>query len=312
MNTKKQTAYVAIPYSYDPASSFDYANRASAYLIEQGYVVISPISQSHPIADYLDSDLRKDSDFWLEQDLPLLEKCDVLVLVYVGYERIKESKGCQAELKFAMENNIAIKLLQISPYMMRNLTYEEVKEFCMPKKLSIKEQYIQDTKDFLGYVNFICKGTQFENDKFDAISVGSLISSSEKEINYLQIGIDVTNLKMIAVNCLVLINKIGSKDYESFKDFAKEHLEGILNKIVKEQQRDLSENPFESFINLQEMNIVSVEVGFLKRINYYFKKSLKCSSLTVLEQQKALLEVIENCILLYGYMRYKKNKENGE
>jgi len=96
--------YLAIPYSYDPDESFRIANFAAAYQMKMGNIVFSPISHSHHIADHLDSDLRLDHEFWMEQDLPMIDWADKLVVVVIGdagIDLIELSRGVQAEIGYA-------------------------------------------------------------------------------------------------------------------------------------------------------------------------------------------------------------------
>ncbi len=91
----KKKAYLACAYSpvgvYDPeeaerirAERFEMANRVAAWLMEHGYVVFSPISHSHPIARYVGAGNLKSYDFWLGQDFPWLDACDVVFVIDDG------------------------------------------------------------------------------------------------------------------------------------------------------------------------------------------------------------------------------------
>lgn len=103
--------YLAIPYTYDTVKSFEIANRVAAKLINHGHVVFSPISHSHAIADYLEPKLRTDQEFWMRQDIPMLEKCSEVYLIYTGdYNLIQNSKGVQQELARARELGIPVTL----------------------------------------------------------------------------------------------------------------------------------------------------------------------------------------------------------
>jgi nucleoside 2-deoxyribosyltransferase len=104
--------YLAIPYTWDPAKSFEIANKVSALLMQQGYTVFSPISHSHPIADFLPENLRLDQQFWMYQDLPILSFCDEVWMVIIGdegLELIANSRGCQSEIREAKLKNKPIK-----------------------------------------------------------------------------------------------------------------------------------------------------------------------------------------------------------
>lgn len=108
--------YLAIPYVWDAEKSFEIANKIAADLMKQGRIVFSPISHSHKIADHLE-ELRFSQEFWMNQDLSLLEKCDEIIAVVInlkginGYKLIKESKGCRAEIKKAKQLKLPISYL---------------------------------------------------------------------------------------------------------------------------------------------------------------------------------------------------------
>lgn len=111
---KEKLAYLAIPYTWNAEESFEIANIVAAYLMEEGYVVFSPISHSHPISKYLPDELQFSQEFWMKQDLRILSLCDVMILVEIGedgVDLIDESKGCQSEIKFAGENDIHVERL---------------------------------------------------------------------------------------------------------------------------------------------------------------------------------------------------------
>jgi nucleoside 2-deoxyribosyltransferase len=96
--------YLAIPYRYDPDQSFEIANFAAAYQMKLGNIVFSPISHSHHIADHLDAELRLDHEFWMKQDLPMIDWADKLVVVVIGcagIDLIEYSRGVQEEIEYA-------------------------------------------------------------------------------------------------------------------------------------------------------------------------------------------------------------------
>lgn len=116
--------YLAAPYSYKSKSKeiglskpdtsqkekqvkedrFNKINTVAAKLFKQEYTVFSPISHSHPIA--ISNDLAGNIEFWLEHDLKMLERCDILfVLMLEGW---KESTGVQHEINFAKGKNMPI------------------------------------------------------------------------------------------------------------------------------------------------------------------------------------------------------------
>ncbi len=107
--------YLAIPYSYNPEQSFKIANRVTARLMNEGHVVFSPITQGHTIAQYLPYAIKKDSDWWMKQDLPHLEWADELHVISIGKDGcnlIANSEGCQHELNHANKLGKKIKIIQ--------------------------------------------------------------------------------------------------------------------------------------------------------------------------------------------------------
>lgn len=92
--------YLALPYSGQEEKSFRQANRVAARLMDRGHVVFSPISHSHSIGT-----CRGDYGFWMKQDLPWLDLCDLLVVL--RSEGWEQSKGVQAEIAYAHEHCIA-------------------------------------------------------------------------------------------------------------------------------------------------------------------------------------------------------------
>lgn len=96
--------YLAIPYTWNPQKSFEIANKVAAKLMAEGHVVFSPISHSHPVADYLPDALRTDSKWWMKQDLPFVlwaDQVHVVVIGEFGQQLVDDSKGVQEELTYA-------------------------------------------------------------------------------------------------------------------------------------------------------------------------------------------------------------------
>jgi nucleoside 2-deoxyribosyltransferase len=106
--------YLAIPYTYNPERSFKIANKICADLMSKGHVVFSPISHSHPVADYLPNELRTDSNWWMGQDLPFVEWADEVHVICIGEygcNLIEDSKGVQMELAHAKEKGKPIQII---------------------------------------------------------------------------------------------------------------------------------------------------------------------------------------------------------
>ena len=99
---KRKVIYLCCPYSHDDASvreaRFRIACRVAMKLMEMGYVVYSPISQSHAIEQVCG--IRKPwSPFWKRQDSALLDKSDMIYIV--GINGWPDSVGVTYERKRA-------------------------------------------------------------------------------------------------------------------------------------------------------------------------------------------------------------------
>ena len=105
--------YLACPYS-DPdpeirTSRVRAADIAAAYLMEEkGYVVFSPLTHSHAIAEYLDNHLSH--EFWLSQDASHILTCNkVIIYRIVGWDN---SFGVAWEIGFATGQKISVEYLE--------------------------------------------------------------------------------------------------------------------------------------------------------------------------------------------------------
>ena len=86
---------------------FQLAASHAAELMRQGRKVYSPISHTHPIAQY---GLPKGWDFWEQYDRAILSRCtEVIVLMLHGW---KESKGVTAEIEIAKELGLPVSYLE--------------------------------------------------------------------------------------------------------------------------------------------------------------------------------------------------------
>lgn len=107
--------YLAIPYSYHPEHSVEIADKVAAELMSEGYIVFSPISHGHGIADYLEDGIRNNSVWWEQQNFPFIDWCDHVYIIDIGHygERlIEESVGVQAEIKYAKKKHKPIKYIK--------------------------------------------------------------------------------------------------------------------------------------------------------------------------------------------------------
>lgn len=77
--------------------------------MKAGIVVFSPLSHTVPISEYVD-EIGSEHDFWLAQDLPILRRCDELLIL--GLENWTKSRGVKAELFEAIAFKKPITLIE--------------------------------------------------------------------------------------------------------------------------------------------------------------------------------------------------------
>ena len=121
---KKIVIYLATPYSLQIKSKelsstrpdyteqdkeirlkrFNAVNEIAGKLIKAGFAVISPISQSHPIA--IQGDFVGTFEEWADMDYNLISRCDmVFVFCQDGWDK---SEGVIKEVEFATANKIPV------------------------------------------------------------------------------------------------------------------------------------------------------------------------------------------------------------
>jgi len=101
--------YLSCPYSHPNKAIRMHrvlcADEKAAELMEDGYLVFSPLSHSHSISEYCEVG-PQDHDFWLRQDLWILRICDEIhVLCLEGW---LDSKGLIKEVDLALELGMSI------------------------------------------------------------------------------------------------------------------------------------------------------------------------------------------------------------
>lgn len=104
--------YLATPYNHSDynirVNRFNNINKIAASIMNDGHIVYSPISHSHPIAEC--GNLPKDWSFWEKYDRTFLEWADELwVYCCDGW---KESSGVNAEILIAKELNKSIRYIE--------------------------------------------------------------------------------------------------------------------------------------------------------------------------------------------------------
>ena len=95
--------YLAIPYTNMEEKSFILANEVAAELINEGYIVYSPISMSHPISKT--SKLSGNWEIWKKLDFEFINWCDELIIINFDDDAVNKSIGLQDEIKYAKEMN---------------------------------------------------------------------------------------------------------------------------------------------------------------------------------------------------------------
>ena len=125
MKMKTEKIYLAIPYSIDVERSFKTVNEVAAKLMNQGYILYSPITQSHPISTA--HDMPKTWDYWGTFDTEFIKWCDTVLVVDFrdknGISLIPQSIGCMDEMKIGRELGKTIKFY--------NLDTDQIEEYCI-------------------------------------------------------------------------------------------------------------------------------------------------------------------------------------
>ena len=103
--------YLACPYSHqDPvvrAARFEVANLAAGRLMDEGHLVFSPISHTHPVA--LAYGLPTGFDYWERYDRAMLSRCSRLVVLTL--DGWVESVGVNAEIRISQEFGLPVFLM---------------------------------------------------------------------------------------------------------------------------------------------------------------------------------------------------------
>jgi len=105
--------YLGIPYSgtaKERADRFAIVNYVAGVLIDSGNIVMSPISQGHPIA--VSHDLPTDWKYWRDVCRSFIDWCDCVYIVTV--DGWKESIGVQAEIEYANKSGKEVILIDLN------------------------------------------------------------------------------------------------------------------------------------------------------------------------------------------------------
>lgn len=109
----KKLIYLASPYSHSQKhirlERWHKITHIGARLIQKGYHVFGPITESHCYSEVTDG-IGKGWDFWKEHDELMLSKCDELWVVTL--DGWKESVGVTAEIEYAKKHKMPIKYIE--------------------------------------------------------------------------------------------------------------------------------------------------------------------------------------------------------
>ena len=109
-------AYLACPYSHPDHEMREMrvtlADKVAGELMLMGFQVFSPLTHSHRVAKHIaDKVCACDHEFWLTQDKPFFEACDIMfILTLAGW---RESKGIKTEMEWANKYEMPIVLVHI-------------------------------------------------------------------------------------------------------------------------------------------------------------------------------------------------------
>ena len=98
----KKLVYVAGPYCGDTKRNIENAEKKSIELIRQGFDVYTPHKNTAGYEKFEDEKITHKT--WLDMGLNILLRCDALFVM----KNAESSKGTQAEITFALENNIPV------------------------------------------------------------------------------------------------------------------------------------------------------------------------------------------------------------
>jgi hypothetical protein len=122
----KELVYLATPYSVGKKGSYvagdtgtasknlktrryKQACKKAAELMEKGYVVFSPIAHSHAV-EVNGMEKIRTGDFWLDQDLEILDRCDKLFVYKM--KDWEASRGIAREIAFAEKHGIPVEYIE--------------------------------------------------------------------------------------------------------------------------------------------------------------------------------------------------------
>ena len=108
----KPLVYVASPYTHPDSEvvseRYRKVSQITAKLVAEGMTAVSPITYGHHLLEFYT--MPSDWGFWMDFCIALLSKCDKLLVVKIpGWE---ESRGVQAEIRYAQDHGIQIEYME--------------------------------------------------------------------------------------------------------------------------------------------------------------------------------------------------------
>ena len=100
--------FVSSPYTHKDKEvvnkRYEDVSKYAGKLVSEGQTAFSPITYGHVLCSF--QDMPTDFEFWQDFCISFLSKCETLhVLKLEGWE---ESVGVEAEIAYAVENNIEV------------------------------------------------------------------------------------------------------------------------------------------------------------------------------------------------------------
>lgn len=118
-------AYLASPYSHPDEEVREQRakniSRVAGTLMCHGFKIFCPIAHSHMIQTNTEGLDCTEWHFWREHDIDQLKDCDELWIVML--EGWLKSVGIKGEIKYAMKNNMPIKLITPCGFVINDITY---------------------------------------------------------------------------------------------------------------------------------------------------------------------------------------------
>ncbi len=110
--------YLACPYTHESKriekKRFKAVTQVAGKLMNEGYLVYSPITHGHTICQYT-KNMPTDFEYWQKHCLSFLDNWadELLVLDLDGYLAVEQSRGVNEEINYAKELNLPIEFTSL-------------------------------------------------------------------------------------------------------------------------------------------------------------------------------------------------------